>query len=70
VADWTAWVDRECDAIAAAGQWRRVRDLDALGPEGVLTDTGEKVVSFASNDYLGLTAHPAVIAAAHAALHK
>jgi 8-amino-7-oxononanoate synthase len=68
VSDWDAWVAGERDTIAAAGQWRHVRDLDALGPEGVLVETGDKVVSFASNDYLGLTTHPAVIAAAHAAL--
>lgn len=66
--DWSTWAAGECDAIADAGQWRRVRDFDALGPEGVLTETGEKVVSFASNDYLGLTAHPSVLAASHAAL--
>lgn len=65
---WAGWTAAELDTIVSAGQWRRVRDFDALGPEGVLTETGEKVVSFASNDYLGLTAHPAVIAAAHDAL--
>ncbi|MEY2568555.1 MAG: 8-amino-7-oxononanoate synthase [Actinomycetota bacterium] len=65
---WARWTAAEIGTIVAAGQWRRIRDFDALGPEGVLTETGEKVVSFASNDYLGLTAHPAVIAAAHGAL--
>jgi len=33
-------------------------------------DHEHKVVSFASNDYLGLTIHPAVIAAAHAAIDR
>ena len=51
--------------IRAQGRWRAVRDLDALGPEGELA--GSSVVSFASNDYLGLTAHPKVISAAQEA---
>ena len=67
---WAEWVDRECEAIRLAGQWRACRELDAAGPEGVLTAEGRRVVSFASNDYLGLTQHPAVIAAAHEAIDR
>jgi 8-amino-7-oxononanoate synthase len=36
----------------------------------VLTADGHPVVAFASNDYLGLSSHPAVVAAAHAALDR
>jgi 8-amino-7-oxononanoate synthase len=57
------------DAIRAGGRWRSVRSFDALGPTGELDGHGD-VVSFASNDYLGLSAHPAVVAAAHAALDR
>src|SRR5947208_3559009 len=67
---WVEWVDRECEAIRLAGQWRACRELDAAGPEGVLTADGRPVVSFASNDYLGLTHHPAVVAAAHDAIDR
>src|SRR5688572_11821196 len=73
VTDWTAEVDRRLDAVREAGRWRTVRRLDALGPTGTLASTDEgatSVVSFASNDYLGLSAHPAVIAAAHEALDR
>jgi 8-amino-7-oxononanoate synthase len=45
-----------------------VRDLDGPGPDTMLE--GRPVVSFAGNDYLGLTRHPAVVAAAHNALDR
>jgi len=67
---WRAWAEAEARAVRAAGRWREPRDLDAAGPEGKLAPDGRPVVSFASNDYLGLTQHPEVIAAAHAALDR
>src|SRR5207247_816805 len=62
---WRDWADAEAAAIRDAGRWREPRDLDAAGPEGKLVPDGRPVVSFASNDYLGLTQHPHVVAAAH-----
>jgi 8-amino-7-oxononanoate synthase len=67
---WHEWAEREAAHVRSAGQWRAPRDLDAAGPEGKLSPDGRPVVSFASNDYLGLTQHPAVVAAAHAALRR
>jgi 8-amino-7-oxononanoate synthase len=67
---WQEWAQRDAREIRAAGRWRAPRDLDAAGPEGKLAPEGRPVVSFASNDYLGLTQHPAVVAAAHAALDR
>jgi 8-amino-7-oxononanoate synthase len=66
--DWLAWAQGELDGIRTAGQWRQPRTFDAAGPVG--TVDGRSVVSFASNDYLGLSQHPAVVAAAHAALDR
>ena len=67
---WSYWVDQSCRTVDAAGQWRTPRTFDALGPSGLLDDNPTPVISFASNDYLGLTSHPAVIAAAHEALDR
>ena len=69
-AGWPGWADAESLSIRAAGRWREPRDFDAAGPEGKLAPDGRPVVSFASNDYLGLTQHPSVVAAAHAALDR
>jgi 8-amino-7-oxononanoate synthase len=70
VHDFTAWADEQARAIRESGRWRAPRDFDAAGPEGKLAPDGRPVVSFASNDYLGLTQHPDVVAAAHRALDR
>jgi 8-amino-7-oxononanoate synthase len=55
-------------AVVDEGRWRSPREFDARGPAGVLG--GDEVVSFGSNDYLGLSVHPAVVAAAAEALAR
>jgi 8-amino-7-oxononanoate synthase len=67
---WQDWADHEAKRVHDADQWREPRDLDleAAGSAGILDE--RSVVSFASNDYLGLTRHPAVVAAAHDALDR
>jgi 8-amino-7-oxononanoate synthase len=66
---WDGRIGAELAAIRDAGRWREPRDLI---PTGAVTGSvgGRPVVTFASNDYLGLTHHPAVVAAAHAALDR
>ena len=65
---WDAIAGDALRAVADANQRRAPRDLDGGKPDTVLSSTGQPVVSFASNDYLGLTQHPAVRAAARAAV--
>lgn len=67
---WQQRVDERCAELRAGGRWRRPRPFDASGPTGTLSDEGRPVVSFASNDYLGLSVHPAVVEAASAALAR
>ncbi len=57
-ADWLARLAHKADLRARAGLRRR------LTPRG----TGDRVLDLAGNDYLGLSRHPAVLAAAAAAL--
>jgi 8-amino-7-oxononanoate synthase len=77
---WREWAEGEADQVRAAGRWRQPRAFDATaagGTEGTIAGDGNDtastpraVVSFASNDYLGLTHHPAVMAAAHDAIDR
>jgi 8-amino-7-oxononanoate synthase len=67
---WLEWAGRELSTVRDTGRLRAPRDFDAAGPEGKLAPDGRPAVSFASNDYLGLTQHPRVVAAAHAALDR
>ena len=65
---WATRIRAQLAEVVEEGRWRSPREFDALGPAGLLE--GGAVVSFASNDYLGLSAHPDVVAAAHEALER
>jgi 8-amino-7-oxononanoate synthase len=66
---WRRWARDGIVAIRDANRWRTTRAFDGDGVVGRLPD-GREVVSFASNDYLGLASHPAVRAAAVAAIER
>jgi len=67
---WHRWTEEQTARIHAADQWRSPRSFDASGPRGTLIASQQSVVSFASNDYLGLTQHPAVRNAAIDAVNR
>lgn len=65
---WTTWAKDQLAAIDNAGLLRQCVAFDGQGPRGIVH--GREVLSFASNDYLGLTQHPRVREAAHAAIDR
>jgi 8-amino-7-oxononanoate synthase len=67
---WDGWVHAQNAATKDAGQWREPREFDAAGPNGRLVAADTQVVSFASNDYLGLSQHPRVVTAAVDAIEQ
>ena len=69
-AGWAGWVDGELDAVRSSGRWRAPRDVTSGSPLTAMAATGQVVVAFAGNDYLGLSQHPGVVAAAHEALDQ
>lgn len=67
----TAWRERisaQLHGIRQVDQWRTIRTLYGSLPEARFN--GRLVVSFASNDYLGLAAHPEVERAAQDAISR
>jgi glycine C-acetyltransferase len=62
-------LDDQLAQIRAAGLYKNERVL--AGPQGArVTVAGREVLNFCANNYLGLAAHPEVVAAARAGLDK
>ncbi|MDR0966898.1 MAG: glycine C-acetyltransferase [Myxococcales bacterium] len=58
---------RELDAIGEAGTWKSERPI--ASPQGAeIVVNGRTCLNFCANNYLGLSSHPAVVAAARAGL--
>jgi 8-amino-7-oxononanoate synthase len=68
VSEWRDWARGKLAAIRRANRWRATSAFDG---EGVIGNVhGQSVISFASNDYLGLTTHPRVRRAAIEAIER
>ena len=63
----TARLDAALKEIRDSGVWKEERVLES--PQGAeITVNGRKVLCFCANNYLGLSSHPGLVAAAHRAL--
>ncbi len=60
---------RQLDEIRAAGTWKEERLI--ASPQGAeILVNGKRVLNFCANNYLGLSSHPRLLAAARAALDE
>jgi glycine C-acetyltransferase len=62
------FLQSELNAIEEAGLYKRERII--LNPQGaeIKVSSGQEVLNFCANNYLGLSSHPAVVKAAHETL--
>jgi 8-amino-7-oxononanoate synthase len=68
VSAWSDWAQEQLDGIRSARRWRSTVAFDGAGVKGRVGD--REVISFASNDYLGLASHERVCAAARDAIDQ
>jgi glycine C-acetyltransferase len=64
------WLQSELKSITEQGLYKSERII--MGPQAadIKVKTGEAVVNFCANNYLGLSSHPKVVKAAHEGLDK
>ncbi|TAF35397.1 MAG: glycine C-acetyltransferase [Cytophagales bacterium] len=60
----------ELEQIQKAGLFKRERIITSPQAAAIRTSDGKEVINFCANNYLGLSSHPEVIAAAHKAVES
>lgn len=68
MSDWNDWAGEQLDGLHALHRFRENIAFDGDGPQGMVR--GRPMTAYAANDYLGLSAHPQVRAAAIAAIER
>lgn len=63
-------LQNELQEIAAAGLYKKERIITTPQQAAIKVKTGEEVLNFCANNYLGLSSHPKIIEAAHKVLDK
>ena len=66
--DFHAHLRTELQGIRDAGLYKTERIITTPQAARIRTADGREVINLCANNYLGLSSHPAVIAAAHEAL--
>src|SRR5678810_393766 len=61
-------LQKELESIREAGLYKKERIITTPQGADIKTNTGNEVVNFCANNYLGLSSHPRVIAAAKEAI--
>ncbi len=63
------FISKELEALQDAGLYRRLRRVEGDQDATLILD-GREVINFSSNNYLGIANHPALAAAAKAAIDR
>ncbi|MBN1349058.1 glycine C-acetyltransferase [candidate division KSB1 bacterium] len=65
-----SYLQKELQSIREAGLYKEERIIMGAQGADIKVKTGQEVVNFCANNYLGLSSHPAVIEAAHKTLDR